>query len=424
MATEATTTTPQSTKDTRNTAETDKQQSENIIIRMFVLFVIVMGMGIGAILLYAFTEDENRWSIVGVALLLATAATLVGGFFGFLFSVPRTILPNGSHNGNNANGEAHDGEHPVNYWPNTNLAEVSDWLTKVIIGASLTQLLFLPKALADLGNYFKPALGGDPAGHAFAVVVVVTYWFSGFFVAYFWTVLRYRRVLMRQERDLRISEELVTQIVASQTGTESKREAKALALVDRQLNPAGGEENSVSYDEFVQAFKDLPVSTRAQIFSLARDKRREGWFYEERRKVIDYTIPLYKALIQTTHNPDDRLFAELGFALKDRKPPLWEEASVALTSAIAAREPGRGLTIYEANRAVCRIKADPDYAQGNPTTAGRRQDIVNDLKTAHVAHANWLFQEDKVAPTWSRDVYKDVLKWMQLNNVTMDDLKA
>jgi hypothetical protein len=57
--------------------------------------------------------------------LIGGAAFVAGGLIGFLFGIPRTI--------------AKEPHLASGYNHNTNLEQVSDWLTKVLLGVSLTQ---------------------------------------------------------------------------------------------------------------------------------------------------------------------------------------------------------------------------------------------------------------------------------------------
>jgi hypothetical protein len=78
---------------------------------------------------------------IGGVLLICLASGLVGGFFGFLFGIPRRV----SADGGTADGKTTDGKTTVDtgaaaaYALSTNLTQVSDWLTKAIIGISLVE---------------------------------------------------------------------------------------------------------------------------------------------------------------------------------------------------------------------------------------------------------------------------------------------
>jgi hypothetical protein len=56
-------------------------------------------------------------------------------------------------------GVGNEAQHPTNV-TNTNLEQVSDWLTKILIGAGLAELTSIPGGLDQCGGYVAPALGG------------------------------------------------------------------------------------------------------------------------------------------------------------------------------------------------------------------------------------------------------------------------
>jgi hypothetical protein len=65
--------------------------------------------------------------------------------------------------------------------PNTNLEQISDWLTKIIVGIGLTQLPAIVKFFGELGQQWGPAFGAMPAGKIIAICITVHYLVMGFF---------------------------------------------------------------------------------------------------------------------------------------------------------------------------------------------------------------------------------------------------
>src|SRR6266850_7688731 len=108
----------------------------------------------GVVILVFFTmQGSNRLQSLAIGLLVAGAALAAGILIGFLFGIPRTLQregPKDTANGN-APGEA--------YGVNTNLEQISDWLTKIIVGVGLVQLGRVPEYARRLGDYFSTCLG-------------------------------------------------------------------------------------------------------------------------------------------------------------------------------------------------------------------------------------------------------------------------
>lgn len=114
----------------------------------------------------------------GILALVGAAAWLSGGVLGFLFGVPRlrTAVDASTHAG-------------AGFAPNTNLEQISDWLTKIIVGATLVQLRPL---VADI-DAIALSIGADlgiRGGATAAGAVMVTYFFGGFMWGYLWCSLR------------------------------------------------------------------------------------------------------------------------------------------------------------------------------------------------------------------------------------------
>jgi hypothetical protein len=80
--------------------------------------------------------------------------------------------------------------------PSTNLSEVSDWLTKLLLGAGLVELTHMGKPLGKLIQTIGTGLSnaqppGDSATHVMAGALLVTYSVLGFLDGYVVTTLWY-----------------------------------------------------------------------------------------------------------------------------------------------------------------------------------------------------------------------------------------
>jgi hypothetical protein len=138
---------------------------------------------VGLLAAAAYTLNVSDVSALAVASLLAAGAFLLGGLFGFLFGIPKSLT----------------GEKPRRFNPNTNLEEISDWLTKIIVGLSLIQLGLLLDRLKEFAEFMKPALGGEPSAPAFAISVLVLFSVDGFLTLYFATRLYVGEAFARAE---------------------------------------------------------------------------------------------------------------------------------------------------------------------------------------------------------------------------------
>src|SRR5215471_9611310 len=92
------------------------------------------------IVIYSFGTPGEHWSYLGIGMSTAIAAFLSGCLIGFLFGIPRVV----------SSGQLRHDKKPQAYVPSTNLAEVSDWLTKLLLGAGLVQLTHLGEPISHL----------------------------------------------------------------------------------------------------------------------------------------------------------------------------------------------------------------------------------------------------------------------------------
>jgi CheY-like chemotaxis protein len=127
-------------------------------------------------------------SIATVGLVASGAAAAVGGLIGFVFGIPRQ-LQDERPPAAPSETSAESAIRPSTYAGNTSLEQISDWLTKILVGVGLTQLANLPAAFDSLGRFLSPALGGSASASVFAPLLVVYFLLGGFFLSYLWTRL-------------------------------------------------------------------------------------------------------------------------------------------------------------------------------------------------------------------------------------------
>ncbi len=121
---------------------------------------------------------------VGLLLLISLTALLAGGLLGFLFGIPKV---------NRQYAPGDNNTKSRRYFPNTNLEEISDWLTKIIIGVGLTQLIRIPEHLRNLADGILSHVDCHQvncnAAHPILVTVIIYFLIAGFIVGYFYTRL-------------------------------------------------------------------------------------------------------------------------------------------------------------------------------------------------------------------------------------------
>jgi hypothetical protein len=122
--------------------------------------------------------------------LLAFAAFATGSLFGLLFGIPK-----GQNDGSAINVSTTSGTEK--FLPtNNNLVEISDWLTKVLVGATLTQLNNLPAALAAFGRNYGTTVGSETV----AISLLTGFSATGFLSGYLFTKVVLQAALHRANK--------------------------------------------------------------------------------------------------------------------------------------------------------------------------------------------------------------------------------
>ena len=121
------------------------------------------------------------FSHLGYGLLIGGAAYAAGGGLGFLFGLPRYMT--------NPDSPKED------YSRNDNLIQISDWLTKIIVGLGLTNLYKIPRLLQHFGTNASVLFSNTTTGAAVAECILIYFLICGFLLGYLWTNIKYIPIL-------------------------------------------------------------------------------------------------------------------------------------------------------------------------------------------------------------------------------------
>lgn len=152
----------------------------------FAIFVSALGAAIG--------QDGQTHSfqvfcqVLGIGIVVSGACAMVAWLLGLLFGIPKSIatlgVPVPAPNPAPANSSQPDARQPTSR-VNTNLEDVSDWLTKTLIGVGLTQLTSLPHTLWHYATILDQAsLKSGGGGAVFILSVAAAGGAGGFWVGY------------------------------------------------------------------------------------------------------------------------------------------------------------------------------------------------------------------------------------------------
>jgi len=145
---------------------------------LFVSIVLVSG---GLVLcIYSISLGINKFLFtISICAMIAFTSLIVGAFVGFIFGIPRTPATKSSKD----------------IGANTNLEEISDWITKIIVGVSLVQLNQISGGITELGNTVSAGLDNHPSSFVFSVSTMIFYFVGGFLLAYLWSRIYLPKIL-------------------------------------------------------------------------------------------------------------------------------------------------------------------------------------------------------------------------------------
>jgi tetratricopeptide (TPR) repeat protein len=386
------------------------------------LLFFVMGLGCLFIILYSFQPEIGklgaRLKIISVGLMVAGASLLFGGLLGFLFGIPRTLqYDNPSHDEIEKGSRTSDSnlkneERNITYKANTNLEQISDWLTKIIVGVGLTQIPSIKQTIKSIIKYFAEGMGNYEYNRAFVFAVLIFFISCGFLFGYLWT-----RLFMAYA--LREADESILGIIQNRMNRvdeQQDHDTRAMSIFYSQIYPSI-ETPAPTVDDLYERFKHASRQLKIQIFNQAKKIRKEGWkeiyklnmnspnFFDE-SKVVDMEkiIPVFRALIKCdTKSMYHRNYGQLGYALKDKRDPDFNEAIECFNKAIEIREKRKlkGWLLYEFNRAYSRISIDEDFKNNKPTDHEVRDLIYEDLNIAGKnQHLKSICDSDAVISKW------------------------
>jgi hypothetical protein len=348
---------------------------------LFPLFVYGLSMPVSGLV-----------QVVSTGALAAAAAIAAGGLTGFLFGIPRALQRDVDPS------SVTDRSSRFGYRVNTNLEQISDWLTKILVGVGLTQIASIGSAASGLISSVADGMGGGPAAPILAGAILVYSLVGGFLGSYFLTRTVLTREFIRSDVEVSHLEARLDRVekVSKDAQVKSEQvaqEVQALGLVERLLNAPvdsdGPQQPLPTEEELREAMEGSNPDVLRVIFARAHDLRATTWKADKSR--MARTIPVFRVLIAL--DPEERFHrprGELGFALKDMEVPQWREAESLLDSAIRIRDRDGddSFRIYEFNRALCRIVRDSETKTGVNPDGSLRQKIIDDLRIA--AEEPWL----------------------------------
>jgi hypothetical protein len=297
-------------------------------------------------------QAHNVARAIGYGILIAGSSFISGVLAGYLFGLRPT---------DNSKNSANQPSSPP---PQTNLVEIADWLTKIILGAGLVQLTNLPTPIWKFAVFMAGGvvLGTEEKPNAPMALAIMGFFSTcGLLYGYLWT--RY--------------EDAVTSYGAGDTA--------AAALVNLWLN-GHPEPDDQTRLNMMDAVNKASSTARIRIFLQAEEYRKSATEEANAR-----SLPVFQALVDADsegvfHRNRSQFALALMGKKKDPKTSSndWSQALSLLNDAIRIRDRSGepAWRDYEFARAVCQIKLDPNFTNippraSEPSTAQSiREDLV------------------------------------------------
>jgi hypothetical protein len=142
-------------------------------------YILIAIAGLIPLIVVGSSAPSGLARVAGVGAMAGIAAFAAGGLLGFLFGIPRVL-----QTGTEPSGDA--GSAPqLGYRVNTNLEQISDWLTKILVGVGLTQLPRIAEACGRLIAAVADGMGPGPSMTSLAGAILIYCVSHGFLVAYY-----------------------------------------------------------------------------------------------------------------------------------------------------------------------------------------------------------------------------------------------
>jgi|GEM_PF-1955062 len=319
---------------------------KRILKQIECFFLVVTGiLFLGTIIVF--------WNNIGFGALnviaLFSAYYFGGCCLGFIFAIPKSSQANQSFKvvkrdaqlPASSDTNPNDNQIFLNYKDNTNLEEISDWITKIIVGLSLTQFGEIQKLLAfaswDIAKAFNDAVNNDQLDfYVFAYSAILFYFIGGLIIGYLWTRIDFPKILTQAREDTKdiLTKDQLKQISKSIKPTSNdlyglKNLLNSNELRSRDINDSSNPiiKESEDYNNFRSDLEDIIKSTTVRD---KEDPQKNRWGGQARanKRVLSAVVEtyikipgLYKVKVSVKSENDSILDGFVAILLHDSFKP-------------------------------------------------------------------------------------------------------
>ena len=175
-------------------------QKEGVSSSFQFIFLTLIGSLLACICIiaiYACSLSGNCREAFTTLFMVAVSSYAIGNILGLIFGIPKTVQ--------DQTGTPLE-QKKLFYQVNTSLEQISDWLTKMIIGAGLVELKGLTVFLVSISKKIAADIGYDKA-QSIIISSMLCFFILGFFVTYFSTRLYIANALAEANAELQETSE-------------------------------------------------------------------------------------------------------------------------------------------------------------------------------------------------------------------------
>lgn len=247
--------------------ESSQAEQDLLVTGRFLTRSLTVALGVVGYAAYAGPQN------LGIVLLWCLACGVSGFMVGFLFGFPRVVpdeprsatgghlveRPEGRQEGT-VRREAYAHRLAIN----TNLEQVSDWLTKIIVGVGLVELRSLPGHVIRVSAYVSAGFGGAvdvmPFNERLATVILVFFGGHGVLGGYLLTRMFFSAAFRRADlHTFGISDAAMTAIATTPLEDEGRKVGLPASTLEDARKLAGASQEAI-----VQSPESLAAWARAK----------------------------------------------------------------------------------------------------------------------------------------------------------------
>lgn len=330
----------------------------------FVLITLIVGI------IFVWWHSANA---APLAILWSLACLATGAIIGFLFGIPRVLQgdvirapaeQSGSEKGETSLSQQAAYRQQVN----TNLEQISDWLTKIIVGIGLVELRRLPELLSRSSAFIANGLGAVPSSQVLAAAIIIYFGLIGFLSSYMITRIYLAGAFKRADTGVDGILDVGGSKLKISEATEQQGNliGDLLERVSRlQVNPAVADIQSATIGEKVMAGSQSKVRS---ILWVDDNPKNNSYVIEILEKMgieVLTSLSTSDALSKLSYKKFDRIITDMGRKEGDNYN---ETAGIDLIEKVREADPNVPIIVHCSTQASAKYRSAAMKAGANEVT--------------------------------------------------------